>query len=210
MHTCSIKKDGVAACVARAAEVLRRGGVIVYPTDTIYGLGADALSDEAVARVRQIKGRSEHKPIHAIVADLAMAEQYAVVNKPARALVKKFLPGPLTLVLKKKASVHTGIARGLGTFGIRIPDNAFCLELARVFKRPYTTTSANASGMEPPLTLAGIRAQLGQGADMVDLYIDDGELPARRPSTVVDVTDDAPMVLREGAIAASLIESEQV
>lgn len=149
-----MRADDLAA-PARAAQILASGGVILYPTDTLYGLGADALSDEAVAKIKRIKGRNEQKPIHAVVADMAMAERYAGVNNVARSLAQKFLPGPLTLILKKKEGIETGIARDMSTFGIRIPDNVFCLDLAREFGKPFTTTSANASGVsqsEPSTT----------------------------------------------------------
>lgn len=186
--------------VAKAAEVLAKGGVILYPTDTLYGLGADALSDEAVAKVRQIKGRDEGKPIHAIISSLEMAIEYAEVNDSARKLAEKFLPGPLTLILKKKAGVETGIAKGIDTFGIRIPDNQFCLDVARAFGKPFTTTSANTSGEATGRSVLEILAQLGGRAQLIDLVIDAGELPERQPSTVADVSSGQIKILREGAI----------
>ncbi len=109
-----------------AAAAIEAGGVVMYPTDTLYGLGADALSDSAVARLYAVKARDEKKPIHAIVADMQMAERYGYVDGAARMLAERFLPGPLTLILKKKEGIETGIAKGIDTFGIRIPDNAFC------------------------------------------------------------------------------------
>ena len=132
---------------ARAAQIMAAGGVILYPTDTLYGLGADALSDAAVAKIYSIKERDEKKPMHAVVADMAMVEQYGVMNGTAIHLAEKFLPGPLTLILKKKEGIDTGIASGIDTFGIRIPDNLFCLQLARAFGRPFTTTRANRPSM---------------------------------------------------------------
>ncbi|MEK7509378.1 MAG: L-threonylcarbamoyladenylate synthase [Patescibacteria group bacterium] len=191
------------AAVAKAADVLARGGVILYPTDTLYGLGADALSDEAVAKVRAIKGRDEKKPIHAIVADLGMAAKYAEVSEAARKLAQKFLPGPLTLILKKKSGIEASIAKGMDTFSIRIPDNQFCLDLAKAFGKPFTTTSANTAGMQPERSVKKILTQLGENAQRIDLVIDAGELPKRQPSTVVDVSSGEVKVLREGAIPAS-------
>ena len=201
MEVLKLTETNAQECVVRAAAVLRDGGVILYPTDTLYGLGADALSDEAVAKVQKIKGRDENKPIHAIVAGLAMAETYVIVNKPARLLAKKFLPGPLTLVLKKKANVHSGIGRGMDTFGIRIPDNEFCLALAREFGKPYTTTSANRAGDTSQLTPEAILAQLGESAaSIIDLIVDAGILPEKQPSTIVDVSAGEVKILRNGAI----------
>ena len=193
--------EGQGEAILRASAVLRRGGVIIYPTDTLYGLGADALSNEAVDKVYDIKGRDERKPIHAVFADLEMVEEYAELNDAARKLAEKFFPGPLTMVLKKKAGVTTGIGRGMETIGVRIPDNEFCIELAKALGKPYTTTSANAGGEQPELTIEKITRQLGEGTRLVDLAIDGGMLPLSAPSTVVTVATGVPAVLREGAIS---------
>ncbi|HUO56510.1 MAG TPA: L-threonylcarbamoyladenylate synthase [Candidatus Paceibacterota bacterium] len=190
---------------ARAADVLKRGGVILYPTDTLYGLGADALSDEAVAKVYEIKGREEGKPTHCIVADLIMAERYAEVNDLARALAKEFLPGPLTLILKKREGIDTGIAKNFETFGIRIPDNPFCLALANLFGEPYTTPSANLAGLVPERSPQAILHQLGANESLISLVVDGSELPPRPSSTVVDASSGDLVILREGAIPASKI-----
>ncbi len=187
----------------RAQVTGRAGGAVLYPTDTLYGLGADAFSDEAVARIYAIKGRDERKPIHAIVADLAMAETYAEVNDRARKLAEKFLPGPLTLILKKKPEFTSGIGTGMTTIGIRIPDNAFCLTLARTFGKPFTTTSANLAGAEPLRSVPDILDQLGEKAAAIDLAIDAGVLLESKPSTVVDVSTGDMKILREGAIPTS-------
>jgi len=192
------KSGGIA--VLKAAGVLRRGGVILYPTDTLYGLGADALSDIAIEKIYTIKDREAHKPLHCIVADLDMAAQYAVVNDAARTLAEKFLPGPLTLILRKRDDVDPALSRGRTEFAIRIPDDEFCLELARSFGQPYTTTSANLSGMASERSLEKILAQLGERATNIDLAIDGGVLPERLPSTIVNLVSGSPSVLREGAI----------
>lgn len=198
-------EKGLGECVLRASGALRRGGVVLYPTDTLYGLGADALSDTAVAKVYAIKDRDTRKPIHCIVSDLEMAAEYAEVNNLAKRLAEEFLPGPLTLILKKRAGVHFGIARGIDTFGIRIPDNEFCLELAKSFGKPYTTTSANKADMQTEPSIEKIVKQLGAGAEIIHLVVDAGILPLRSPSTVVNVVSGSPSVLREGAIPASEI-----
>ena len=200
METVRLSEVGVEAAARSAAEVLRAGGVVLYPTDTLYGLGADAFSGGAVAKVQGIKGRDEEKPIHCIVADMKMAEKYAELNDTARLLAKEFLPGPLTIVVKKKPTAKSGIAQGMKTIGIRIPKDNFCLMLAREFGGPYTTTSANISGTKTLTTVAGILKQLGESAKHIDLVIDAGELPERPPSTVVGVSELGLVVLREGAI----------
>lgn len=196
---------GLGECVLKASGVLRRGGIIIYPTDTLYGLGADALSDEAVAKVYAIKGRDEGKPMHAVFSDMKAVEEYAIVNDVARRLADEFLPGALTLVLKKRPGLNTGIVKGIETIGVRIPDNDFCLELARTYGKPYTATSANKSGQTPEISIEKIRAQLGETEKLVDLAIEAPVFPMRPPTTVVNVASGAPVILREGAIPSSAI-----
>lgn len=204
MKIIRLTEDNIDEIVTEAANILRAGGVLLYPTDTLYGLGADAFSDEAVAKIYAIKGRQENKPIHCIVSDLEAAAQFADVNDAALALSERFLPGALTLVLKKRSEAVSGIAKNILTIGIRIPDNDLCLRLASAFG-PYTTTSANISGIRNERSVEAILAQLGERASMIDLVIDAGELPERKPSTVVDVSSGATEILREGAIWASEI-----
>jgi L-threonylcarbamoyladenylate synthase len=205
MEQLRLTSENVEKAAERAAAVLRAGGVVLYPTDTLYGLGADAFSDEAVAKVYAIKGRDVKKPIHAIVADIAMMEQYAEVNDAARALADTFLPGPLTLVLKKKTEFNSGIAKNIGTIGFRIPRNDFCLALAKIFGAPFTTTSANKAGEETRQTVEAVLEQIGDAG--IELAIDAGELPSSKPSTVVDLSGAEPRVVREGAIPADLLYS---
>lgn len=193
--------EGIGKCAIRAAGVLRQGGVVVYPTDTLYGIGVDAFANDAVDRLYEIKGREPGKPTHCIVADLGMAEDFSEVNDIARKLAEKFLPGALTLILKKKPSVTTGIGRGIDSIGIRIPKNDFCLELARTFGKPVTTPSANRAGTGPHLSPADIVADLGE--DTIDLFIDAGVLSQSQPSTVVNLISGHPSVLREGAIPSA-------
>lgn len=201
MEVIKLGRDNLDECVSKAAQVLRAGGVIVYPTDTIYGLGADAFSDEAFERVCMIKDRDQRRPIHAVFADLAQVEEYAEVSTLGHTLAREFMPGPLTLVFQKKVGIDTGIARSLHTVGVRIPKHQFCLALARAFG-PYTTTSANRSGEETPATVGEIVRQLGHSARYVDLAIDAGALPPYAHSTVVDARDGTPFILREGSVSA--------
>lgn len=191
--------------IARASEVLLSGGVILYPTDTLYALGADAHSESALSKVYAIKTRDIQKPFHAIVSDLEMASKYAEVNDAARTLAARFLPGPLTLILHKRPDVEIAMSKGRDEFAIRIPKQDFCLELARTFNNPYTTTSANLSGATTATSVKEILAQLGENASLIDLVIDAGILPACLPSTVVSVVSGYPSVLRQGAIPAASI-----
>jgi len=200
-----LSEANIEECAARAAAVLRAGGVVLYPTDTLYGLGSDALSDEAVAKIYAIKRREKWKPIHAIVADLEMAGRYAELTDDVRSFAKQLPKGQVTFILKKRAGSNSGILNGLDTFGFRIPDNELCIALTRAFDGPVTATSANVSGMESGSTVEGILAQLGENARHIDLILDTGELPTRAPSTVVDLSGETPVILREGAIPNSEI-----
>lgn len=203
MEILKIAEVGIEVAVQRAAAVLKAGGVILYPTDTLYGLGADALSDEAVARVRAIKGRDEGKPIHALVADLAMAEQYANAGDMVRHLAHELPKGKVSFVTRKREGVNTGIAAGISTFGFRIPDHGFCQTLLGAVGGPITATSANPAGIEPERSVPQILAQLGPVIAQIDLIIDGGEAPSALPSTIVDFSDGPhPIILREGAVLA--------
>lgn len=196
MEQLSITDPGI---VEKAAEVLRWGGVILYPTDTLYGLGADATSAEAIEKIYAIKKRDAKKPLHAIVANVEMANEYGEVNEKAFALACGYLPGPLTLILRKRADI--AMSSGRDEFAFRIPDYPFCVELARAFGKPYTTTSANISGETAGRSVQEILDQLGEKASLIDLVIDAGELPLRQPSTIVNVSTGEPIVEREGAIS---------
>jgi L-threonylcarbamoyladenylate synthase len=202
MEHISLTDGNVAECATKAATVLRSGGVVVYPTDTLYGLGADALSDRAVAKLYVIKGRDERKPVHALVADSAMAARYGEISGQAKTLSEQF-GGKVTLIVKKRTAFDSGIVRAVPTFGFRIPDNEYCLALLRELGGPITATSANESGAASPRRIASILAQLGEKAQRIDLVIDAGELPESKPSTVVDLTCPEPIILREGAILAA-------
>ena len=200
MERLDLESDGLETCVKQAADVLKNGGVILYPTDTLYGLGADAFSDPAVNKVYEIKGREAGKPVHAVVADIDMAKEYADLENDAYLLAQEFLPGALTLIVKKKKPLEKGIVRGIDTFGFRIPDHDFCLHLAALYAKPFTATSANISGLQPGRNVDAILEQLGAGAQIIDLIIDAGELKPAAPSTVVDLAHDEPTIVREGAI----------
>ncbi|MDP4020754.1 MAG: L-threonylcarbamoyladenylate synthase [Candidatus Adlerbacteria bacterium] len=191
--------------VTKAVEVLRSGGVILYPTDTVYALAGDALRKEVLEKIYKIKGRDEGKPIHSVFSSLESASEYVEITPLARALAEKFLPGPLTLLLTKKDTVPTWVTAGKDTFGVRIPKNDFCLALAHEFKKPYTTTSANRAGEPTLLSPEEILAQLGKRGEEIDLVIDAGVLPASAASTIVDARGEKPVIVREGVISKEKI-----
>ena len=203
MEILKVAEVGVEAAALRAAAVLHAGGVVLYPTDTLYGLGADALSDEAVERIRAIKGRDDAKPLHCIVSDLDMAEQYADIGPAIRQLAHQLPQGKISFIAPKHSDIESGIARDMQTLGFRIPDHQFCRAMLAAFDGPITATSANVAGAEALSTPVGILGQLGATMALIDLVIDGGEAPLPRPSTVVDLSHpEHPVILREGAVAA--------
>jgi L-threonylcarbamoyladenylate synthase len=177
---------------------LRSGGVIAFPTDTAYGLGADPFNEGAVRRIFEMKGRAETKPILVLVDSIAMANSIARLSDTALALAERFWPGPLTMVLPARASVSATVTAGSETIGVRWANNVFTQRLLEAFGRPITATSANRSGLPSAVTAEEVRVQLG---DSLEMLVDGGELPAREGSTLLDVTQIPVRLLREGPIA---------
>jgi L-threonylcarbamoyladenylate synthase len=188
-----------------AAEIIRKGGIVVCPTDTGYLLGGDGLREEVIRKIFEIKGRSFNKPIHLVVSNKEMAQQLAVWNERAEKLFKELLPGPLTLILKKKEIVPDLLVSGTGKIGLRMPGNAVAMQLVAASGVPITATSANSSGKDSPFTVAEVLQQLEEGLERVDLILDQGETLYRRSSTIVDISEDIPKVLREGPISTQQI-----
>jgi len=185
------------------AKTLREGGVIAYPTDTFYGLGADCFSGEALQRIYRIKHRDPVKPSPVLVSDLSMVRDLAAEIPAAfRTLSAEFWPGPLTLIIKAAARLPAELSGPNQTIGIRLPNVTWLRELIRQLGFPILATSANISGAgEIDLAEEVIR----QFQDKVDLIVDGGRTPGGRPSTVVDLTGKRPVILREGAIAKEKI-----
>lgn len=175
---------------------------MVFPTDTSYGLGADVTDTHAVTKIFQLKQRPLHKPIHIVVSSLQMAEDYAFVPDSAVNLAHNFLPGPLTLILRKKDTISDLLSGGKETIGIRMPNNLIALALVERAGIPITATSANVSGRPDSYSVKDAFDQLG---NKVDLYLDVGILPKKRPSTILDLTLDPPKVIREGPIPTNKI-----
>jgi L-threonylcarbamoyladenylate synthase len=181
-----------------AAEVIQAGGVIVYPTETIYGIGANAWNPRAIARVQEIKKRSVPRPILIVVDSIDSA--YGVTDEVtplARQFMDAFWPGPLTLVLKASLHLPEVLVQGRGTIGVRVPSSIACLKLLTLCGSPLTSTSANITGEQPLATVDCIERALGPG---IDLFLDAGPMVESKPSTVLDVSGSRPRLLREGAI----------
>jgi len=188
----------VALQVDRAIEILKAGGVVAFPTDTVYGLGGDAFNIEVAERIYEVKQRPRHLPLPILLADLTqIASVVGSVSGIARFLMRCFWPGGLTLVLQKKDSLPDIITAGGNRVAVRIPDHIVPLTLIREFGEPVIGTSANISNKPSPVTAEEVEQQLGSRIDMV---IDMGKCPGGLESTVVDVTGEAPVILRQGIV----------
>jgi L-threonylcarbamoyladenylate synthase len=187
--------------IERAAKLIARGEVIVCPTDTGYAFSVNALDTRAVAKVFHLKGRAFSNPIHIAVGTIEEAENYAHINEAARYLASHYLPGALTLVLKKKETVPSLLVAGLDTIGIRIPDNKIMLQLVARVGKPLTTTSANISGKPTPYAVDEITAQLGESIQSVALILDQGPLSRRDLSTIIDLSVSPPQLIRQGRLS---------
>jgi len=180
-------------------RIIEKGGTVVYPTDTLYALGASAYDERAVALVYKIKKRPAGAPISIAIHSVSEIGNYAVMTRQARLIAQKCLPGPVTLVLKNRGRLKA--IRG-DKIGIRVPGNPIALELARVCG-PLTATSANMHGGKAPVTLRAAQEQLGGN---VDVYIDAGKCGHMKGSTVIDLTGKSPKILREGAVPLKNLE----
>jgi L-threonylcarbamoyladenylate synthase len=184
--------------LAEAVAVLKGGGLVAYPSDTVYGLGAAASDERAVERVFVVKGRDAEKALSLLLADAAdLAPLCSEVPLVARVLTQRYWPGPLTLVLRRSLAFESAALGGGDTVAVRVPDHPFLRELIRALGEPITGTSANRSGRPACRSAQEVERELG---DAVDLTIDGGPSAAGPESTVVSLTGSLPTVLREGAI----------
>jgi L-threonylcarbamoyladenylate synthase len=199
-------KEIISSCV----HALKLGKVVVYPTDTCYGLAVDATNLSAIRKLYQIKERGFNRPVHVVVPSLAEAKKISVWNSHATKLAKQFLPGPLTLVLELKNPTKglKILSAKTDTIGIRMPNNSIALDLAKFLKKPITATSANpasTSGGYDSYTADEVVAQFKNQKYKPDIIINAGRLPKRKPSTLVRVFDDVIKIIREGPITEKQI-----
>ncbi len=181
-----------------AVAILRRGGLVAFPTESFYGLGADALNPRALGRVFSVKGRPESKPLLVLVDSVAMAETLvAEIPAGARDLMARHWPGGLTLVLKAAAHLPPALTAGTGTVGVRMPGHPVALALVRAARFAVTAPSANPSGEAPPTTALAVRRYF-EGE--VELILDGGATAGGAGSTIADCTISPPRVLREGPV----------
>jgi L-threonylcarbamoyladenylate synthase len=183
--------------IATAAAALRRGELVVLPTDTVYGVAADAFNPSAITALLAVKGRGRDMPVPVLVSNMAMLDALVErVPDRARDLVDAFWPGALTLVLRHTAHLAWDLGESLGTVAVRMPADPLALELIGQ-TGPLGVSSANRTGHQPAVTMLDARLQLGAA---VAVYLDGGPRDEPVPSTIVDLTGDEPRVLREGAI----------
>ncbi len=191
--------EGLAEAVAKAAAGARAGALVVLPTDTVYGVGADAFSHAAVAALLNVKGRGREMPPPVLVADVRTVDGLArEVPAYARDLIETFWPGPLTLVLRAQESLAWDLGETGGTVALRMPDHGVALALLAEVG-PMAVSSANRHGYPSSRTVLDAATQLGAG---VEFYLDGGPAPGGLASTIVDCTRDTPVILRQGALGA--------
>lgn len=198
--------------IEQAVKVLKNGGLVIYPTETTYGIGVDATNQAAVDKLLQYKKRREGKPLSIAVTGIEMAKEYVFVNEKAETIYKTFLPGPVTVVSVGKHMVSHGVESELGTLGIRIPAYSLVTDIVSSLGKPITATGANASYKKRPYSMHDILDNTSEKQqNLIDLILDVGELSHNDPSTVVDTTLDEVSVLRQGDIrfTESQVETTQ-
>jgi L-threonylcarbamoyladenylate synthase len=191
-----------------ASEVIANGGVIAFRTDTFYGLGVDPFNAAAVARLRELKGREDSKPILLLISDAEQVERLiAFCSDEFKIAAREFWPGPLTIVARAVGELPEEITAGTGTVGVRLPAGESVRELVRQCGGVLTATSANPAGHEPARSAQEVASYFrGYLQSGLDLIVDGGEVTATEPSTVLDVLASPPRIVREGAIPRSVIE----
>jgi L-threonylcarbamoyladenylate synthase len=189
----AIDPDGIVV----GAETLRRGGIVAYPTDTLYGLAVDPKSDAALRRLFEAKGRHASTAIALIASDLEQARQAGRFGRPEEKLAAAFWPGPLTIVVPIAPDMPRRLSGDRGTIGVRVPDHPVARALAAAFGGSITATSANPSGRAAPTTADDVASHMGA---VVDVILDAGPVTGGPPSTIVEIIDGTPTLHRAGAV----------
>ena len=188
----------------QAAEILANGGIVAYPTETFYGLGADATNEEAIEKIFAVKGRNLKNPISLIIGQTD--DIYPLVQdvpQTAKKLMTAFWPGALTIVFSAADTVSPLLTAGSGKIGLRVSSHPIARGIVQKLKRPLTATSANLSGAPECTRASEVAEQIG---DIIDAIVDLGATPGAAGSTIIDITCDPPVILREGAISRKTIE----
>ena len=193
-------KSQIKKIAETAVKVLEKGGVIVYPTDTLYGLGANALDEDAVLKIYKIKKRDRNKPLSIIAKDLKMVKKISCVDSRVEKILNKIWPGPITIRLRKKDIVPYSLTGNGETVAVRISDNEFISALMDKIDFPIVATSANISGEKNLLDPDKIISEFKSSKLKPDLFIDADEIKNSKPSTIVDLTTGVPKILRVGIV----------
>ncbi|HGE71282.1 TPA: threonylcarbamoyl-AMP synthase [Candidatus Poribacteria bacterium] len=192
--------------IEKAVDILKKGGIIAFPTDTVYGIGADYSNKRAVERIFEIKDRDSRKPLQVLIADkndlnFITKDQSHILHR----LADRFMPGPLTIVIIASKDFPRWVTCGLDTVGVRMPANALTLRIIKTFGKPISATSANLSGRPDPKDAQEVLEYLG---DKIDLILDGGPTIDNVPSTVIDITVNPPKILRYGALSEEELRKE--
>ena len=191
--------------LTKAVEILANGGIIAYPTETFYGLGADATNEKAIEKIFTVKGRNFKNPVSLIIGQAD--DIYPLVQdvpQTAQRLMDAFWPGALTIVFLAANNVSQLLTAGSGKIGLRVSSHPLALKIVQKLKKPLTATSANLSGAPECTRASEVAEQIG---DIIDAIVDLGNTPGMKGSTIIDVTCDPPVILREGLISSKTIEN---
>ena len=183
--------------IRKASKIVKNGGLIIYPTDTVYGLGCDPFNVRAIERVFKVKGERKDKPLPILASDLAHIRKIAYLNKRAKKIAERRWPGPLTLVVQKKTVLPDIVTCGSTSVGVRIPNHTVAIQLINLCDGLLIGTSANITGEKPPKTAQEAYKQLGE---QVDVVLDGGPTPLGQESSIINLTSRKPKILREGPI----------
>ncbi|MDH5762443.1 MAG: L-threonylcarbamoyladenylate synthase [Nitrospinota bacterium] len=196
--------EASARSIENIQSVLNSGGVIAFPTDTFYGLGADPFNPESIAKIFRIKQRPADKPLLVLIHSLDQLNSLTdKTTPPQKLLMNQFWPGPLTLIFKAAPDISKALTGGTGNLGVRLPAHLFTLQLLRALNCPLTAPSANLSGTGELRTAEEVASALG---DQLDLIVDGGPTAGGKSSTVLDTTTNPPTLLREGALSRGDLE----
>jgi len=183
--------------IKKASQIVKKEGLVVYPTDTVYGLGCDPFNVGAVERVFKVKGKGKEKPLPILASDIQFIKKIAYIDEKAQKIAQKYWPGPLTFVVRKKAVLPNIVTCGSASVGVRIPNHTVAIQLISLCNGLLVGTSANKTGKKPPKTAQDATKQLGR---QVDFVLDGGPTPLGQESSIVDLTSEKPQILREGPV----------
>ncbi|MFY9458084.1 MAG: L-threonylcarbamoyladenylate synthase [Candidatus Spechtbacterales bacterium] len=201
MNIVSLTQRNESEVINEAVSILKKGGSVVYPTDTVYGLGVNPFDDFAVGRLFRIKKRLRDKPIALIVKSIAMAKKLAYIDTRKEKVLRSVWPGAVSIILRKRDIISPIISAGTNTVSLRMPKNDFCINLLKAFNGPITSTSANISGENHTNDASEFRNRFSREIYRPDLVIDAGVLDKTMPSTVLDLTKPVPKITRIGPVS---------